>query len=226
MLLHLFQKAWKLVDINPYAMKVDTFMRLNNLKYQTIHDQNASSAPRGELPYLEDGDLIIGDSSQIISYLISTYKLPIDDSLNEYQRGIEICVKRLFEEHLYPIMLYGRMVDEAGLTVFSRDIFKSKLREEQIKVLSNKFKQKLIERGIGKYSQIEIYKQGIENIKAIERLIGNNKFFFGDNVHSIDALVYAFIANIREVPIDTPLNEKVASSKILMNYCNNIAILL
>jgi glutathione S-transferase len=219
--LHLFQKAWDLFDINPYAMKADAFMRLAKLQYMFHYDLNADKAPRGELPYLTDNNEIIGDSSHIIDYLICKYNLNVDNNLTPYQKAVSVIVQRMLEEHMYPIMLYSRMVDPAGLMVFKRDIFSKQTpyTEEEIDDLSKNIMFKLINRGIGRYQTDEIYQLGLDNLKALDTVMQNDSYVFNETPNSIDATIYAFLQNILQVPIENPINKFVSKNVKFIQYC-------
>lgn len=121
--LSLFQKAWDLVDINPYGLTVDAFLRMVSLDYSIAYSLNTSAAPRSESPYIIDEGKIIGDSNLIIDHIKQKYQISIDDDLTSHQNGISLCLQRMLESHIYPIMLYSRMLDNGGWEVFKRDIF-------------------------------------------------------------------------------------------------------
>ena len=68
-------------DNNGYGLKVFAFLRLATAIRPRTHF-DASAAPRGQLPYIVDGDEVIGDSETIIAHLIGKYGLAIDAALN------------------------------------------------------------------------------------------------------------------------------------------------
>ena len=107
-------------DNNPYGLKVYAFLKLCNLAFRHEHIFDASNAPRGQLPYVVDGDETIGDSDAIIGHLISKYSLTIDDGLTSSQRDTDLLVRRLLDD-LYWVMSFSRWKDERFWPVF-RDI--------------------------------------------------------------------------------------------------------
>src|ERR1700761_5431425 len=68
-------------DNNPYGLKVFAFLKLCRLDFRHEHIFDAKDAPRGQLPYLRDGETIVGDSDAIIAYLIDKFDLTIDAAL-------------------------------------------------------------------------------------------------------------------------------------------------
>src|SRR3954469_21054018 len=85
-------------DNNPFGLKVYAFLKLCGLAFRHEHIFDASNAPRGQLPYLADGDRTIGDSDAIVSYLIARYSLTIDDALTPVQRDNGLLLRRMLDD--------------------------------------------------------------------------------------------------------------------------------
>jgi glutathione S-transferase len=85
-------------DNNPYGLKVYAFLKLCKLAFRHEHIFDTKNAPRGQLPYLLDGEKTIGDSDAIISHLIARYALPIDNGLMASQRNTDLLVRRMLED--------------------------------------------------------------------------------------------------------------------------------
>lgn len=71
--LYSYPQLFGLPDNNPFGLKVDSFLRLAQIPYQHEHILDTKNAPRGQLPYLVDGDKTVTDSNRIISYLTEQY---------------------------------------------------------------------------------------------------------------------------------------------------------
>jgi glutathione S-transferase len=84
--LYSYPELFGIADNNPYGLKVYAFLRLAGLPFQHEHIFDASAAPRGQLPYIEDGAETIGDSDTIIDHLIRNYRLGIEEGLTIAQR--------------------------------------------------------------------------------------------------------------------------------------------
>src|SRR5215468_9142110 len=92
-------------DNNGYGLKVYAFLKLTGVAFAHEHIFDASKAPRGQLPYIDDGGEIIGDSDTIIAHLIRKYRLAIDDGLSAAQRDTNLLVSRMLDD-LYWVMSY------------------------------------------------------------------------------------------------------------------------
>jgi len=67
--LYQFPTAFGLLNISPFCMKLECFLRLAKLDYQIVNMTNPRQGPKGKGPYIEDGDVRMGDSSLIIDDL-------------------------------------------------------------------------------------------------------------------------------------------------------------
>src|SRR4029453_16481322 len=68
-------------DNNGYGLKVFAFLKLAGVPCRHEHIFDASKAPRSQLPYIIDGDDIVGDSETILAYVTQKYRLTIDAAL-------------------------------------------------------------------------------------------------------------------------------------------------
>ena len=64
--------AWGLPSRSPFVMKIDCYLRMMGLLYERVHWHGPSDfqrAPKGEIPWIEDGESKIADSGFIVDYL-------------------------------------------------------------------------------------------------------------------------------------------------------------
>ena len=109
--LYSYPELFGVADNNGYGLKVFAFMRLVRLPFTHEHIFDASAAPRGQLPYVVDDGVAIGDSETIIAHLIAKYRLTIDAALTTAQRNTSHLVTRMLDD-LYWVMSYSRWKDE------------------------------------------------------------------------------------------------------------------
>ena len=79
--LYSYPELFGLADNNPFGLKVWAFLKLTGIPFSHRHIFDASTAPRGQLPYIVDGEHRVGDSDAIIAHLIATRDLAIDAEL-------------------------------------------------------------------------------------------------------------------------------------------------
>ncbi len=71
--LYSYPTLFGVADNNAYGLKVFAFLKLTGLAFRHEHIFDASAAPRGQLPYLDDDGEKIGDSETILAYLTEKY---------------------------------------------------------------------------------------------------------------------------------------------------------
>ena len=109
--LYSYPELFGVADNNGYGLKVFAALRLCDVPFRHEHILDASSAPRGQLPYITDDGETIGDSDTIITYLIRKYGVTIDAALAGSQRDTDHLVTRMLDD-LYWVMSYSRWKDE------------------------------------------------------------------------------------------------------------------
>jgi hypothetical protein len=119
--LYSYPELFGVADNNGYGLKVYAFLKLAGVPFIHEHIFDASSAPRGQLPYIVDDGETIGDSEAIIVHLIGKYRLGIDAALTPAQRDTDLLVTRMLDD-LYWVMSYSRWKDDRYFPAF-RDAF-------------------------------------------------------------------------------------------------------
>src|SRR5437868_3393874 len=93
--LYSYPELFGVADNNGYGLKVYAFLKLAGVPFTHQHIFDASTAPRGQLPYIVDDGEAIGDSDTIITHLIRKYSLAIDDGLTARERDTSHLVTRM-----------------------------------------------------------------------------------------------------------------------------------
>jgi glutathione S-transferase len=71
--LHQFAPAFGLPNASSFCLKLETYLRMAEIPFESVYGMDMGKAPKGKMPYIVDGDKIIGDSNFIIDYLQQTY---------------------------------------------------------------------------------------------------------------------------------------------------------
>ena len=217
-----------LPDNNPFGLKVDAFMRLAKIPFQTEYTLYPAEAPRGQLPYIIDDGEIISDSNQIMTYLSKKYKVLLDAQLIEAHKKLQFLITRMLDNHLYWIISYSRWQDKQNWPAFKAEFLKQspQITADDLEKAREYNIEKYYFQGIGRYEPHEIYQAGFDDLKTIDTLLGDNDCLFGNDVHSIDASCYGFIAAIYYFDIDTPLKNFIIKETSLGQYAERIRKML
>lgn len=220
-LLHQFPPRWGLLNPSPFCMKLEVYLRLAKLPYQVKHMMDPRKAPKGKLPYIVDNDQVISDSSIIIDYLKSTYGDPLDAHLNVEQRAEALAFQRLIEEHLYWVAVYSRWLDPSNWPQIKKIFFKKLpfwLRPIIAYSLRKTIREELMGHGVGRHTREQIYHMGIQDLTALKHYLADKPYIMGDQLTSLDASVYAFLASVMKAPIQSPLSEFANAEVSFVEY--------
>lgn len=220
-----FFPIWDLPNASPFCLKVETYLRMAQIAYESEYTVDPRISSTGKFPMIRDGEAQIPDSSLIIDYLKSKYGDSLDKHLTDKEQGQALALQRLFEEHLYWIGVYSRWIDPTGWPIARRAYFGSMpllLRGWMPGVIRKKILRQLVGHGMGLHNQETIYAFGIKDIQAVASILAENKFMLGDKPSSIDAVAYGFLANIIYVPIESPLKQAALQHENLVTYCDRI----
>jgi glutathione S-transferase len=218
--LYSYPELFGVADNNGYGLKVFAFMRLAGLSFRHEHIFDASAAPRGQLPYITDDGVAIGDSEIIIAHLTKKYRLTIDADLTAQQRDTSHLVTRMLDD-LYWVMSYSRWKDDRYWPTFRAALMREhpNATEEGLRKAQEYNFQRYYFAGIGRYAPNDAYDRGLADLRVLADLVPPQGFVHGAKPTSIDAGIYGFLANIYFYAIDTPLKQFVASQPNLVRHC-------
>ena len=221
--LYSYPKLFGVADNNGYGLKVFAFLKLAGVPFRHEHIFDASKAPRGQLPYIVDGDDTVGDSETIIAWITRKYDVKLDAALTPAQRTTNLMVARTLDD-LYWVMSYSRWKDERYWHLF-RDALKREhphLTDEGLMKAKEFNAQRYYYAGIGRYEPDAAMARGLADLAALASLIPAGGFVHGDKPGAVDAGIYGFIANIYYYDIDTPLKQFVVAHDNLVRHCRAI----
>ena len=168
--LYSYPELFGVADNNGYGLKVFAFLRLAGVPFWHEHIFDASSAPRGQLPYIIDGGETIGDSDPIIAHLIPKYRLTIDAKLTGAERDIDHLLTRMLDD-LYWVMSYSRWKDERFWPLFRDALMREhpSLTPEALGKAQEFNAQRYHFQGIGRYAPDAAYARGLADLKGAGR---------------------------------------------------------
>jgi glutathione S-transferase len=218
-------REWNVSNFSAFCMKVETYLKMAELPYEVVDVIDPRKMPKGKLPVIDDGGKIVPDSGFIIEHLKSAYGDKLDAKLSEHDRALGHSVRRMLEEHLYFILLYYRWEWEPGWSLTKDNFFKALpgpvrplvrnlVRKSQVK--------KVEESGIGRHPQEDILKIGYADVECVSRLLEDRTFLFGQEPTSFDATLYAFLASLISVPVESPLKLKTLGLSNITAYVKRV----
>jgi glutathione S-transferase len=206
-------------------MKLETYLRMANLSYESNFINNPQQAPKGKLPYIQIDGVNYPDSELIIDALKKRYGDVLDKDLTAEQQALAVLLDNTFCERMYWVVAYMRWQNDAGwrvvkegyfgkLPALPKLFFPSMIRKKTLKALYLQ--------GNGRHSTDEIIQLGCKTMDAIAYILGEKPYFLGDKPSSIDATAFAFIANLLMSPVDDALKQYALQFDTIKAYCSRM----
>ena len=219
--LYQFARTWGLPNLGQFNVKIETYLRMVKIPYEIV-ETLPLKAPKGKLPYIEDGSLRMADSSFIMDYLKEKYGDEMDQRLTEEERAGSLSIQRLLEDHLYWVGMYARwQYTDANWQVNKKAIFGGMpvvIRDIAATVYWRLIKKQIRGQGMARHTEKEVFHLGCVDLDALSSLLSDKRYFMGEKVASIDAIAFGMLINTIFHPIESPVKKHGKSKQNLVDY--------
>ena len=197
--LYQYTPAWGLPNPSPFCTKVETYLRMAEIPFESVSLKDPRKAPKGKLPYIEDGGTTLADSALILEHLKRTRGDALDAWLTPEQRAVGHAVAVMLEERTYWVEVKLRWADDATFHIVEQEFLSHVPKFVRALFLNSQIKKtvrrNLWGHGLGRHSQDEIDRLAAQDIDAVSGVLGDKPFLLGDKPSSYDATVFAFMLN-------------------------------
>lgn len=221
-----FGPAWGIpvFTASPFGVKLITWLRMHDVPYELHVENNPGKGPKGKCPWVIIDGETIGDSQLVIEAVRARRGIPEDPGLTPQQRGIATVTRLMLEDHYHQVWEHELFIHDGGwkrayeffdqlppgLRVLVRNVARSALRKQ------------LLARGVGRHSHAQIVKLGIADLDAVDQLLGDGPFFFGQEPTDLDATVFAFLSLTYWTPSESPVWAHLRALPRLIAYCERM----
>ncbi len=206
---------------SPFSTKALCLLEKSGLGYTTDVTPDPRKAPKKKFPVMQHDSKVIPDSDQIRDYLEATFDLDFDEGLNAEQRAISRAVIRMTEENIYFAIVSSRWQQDdnwpvtrqeffGGMPGFLRNFVSGKVRKGILAAL--------VGQGMGRHSMAEQVDRIEHDIAAIDTLLGDKPFLFGDSPSAADASVVPMLRALAFYPKANALSDLVLKRPALVEY--------
>jgi len=223
--LYQFPGPWDVCSAGPFAAKLEGFLRWQNIPYKSITVMRMKGSPKGKIPFIEDENGVLGDSSLIMEYLTRKHNLTPDGHLTREEQGQARALRYLCEEGLYWAMVYFRWVDTQGWAIIKQTFFRDvpMLAQPVFFHLVQKHVRKMLRmQGMGRHSRDEIAHIACGDLQALSDCLGNKPYFFGNMPSTTDFVVFSIFANFTSGPFVNPVTLYARNLSNLMAHADRI----
>ena len=220
--LYKFGPAFGLRETGPFVLKVMAYMRLAGIPFSEHKETDPRKAPKKKIPFIIDEGESIGDSTFIIKHLKTKYGDPLAEGLSAEQLATGHALKVMLEERTYWAgMLYPRWVKTDHHKMLADKLFSEIpkfIRMTVFRLIVKGVVKSAHGQGIARHTEAEIFELGLDDIKTVETLLGDQDFMLGAKPAEVDATVYAFLHGMSAEVFPTPIQAYIQGSATLMAY--------
>ena len=223
--LYSFPGRGTIPSASPFCFKLEAYLRMTKREFRTVVPKRPDKAPKGKLPYIEDNGRLVADSGFVIDYLKQTYGDSLDSDMSAADQAVAHAFRRLFEENFYWVMVHARWFDESNWPEAKKQIFGDMpllMRLIGPGFIRRGLRKQIMGHGMGRHSQDEIYKIGLDDLRAASAQLGDKRYFMGERMRTIDATVYPFVASVLWSSGNSPLKAEGAKLANLKPYCERL----
>ena len=185
-----------LPDPSPFVAKAHMLLKIAGLAYDAERG-DPRKVPKHKLPVIIDDGETIPDSTFIRLHIEKKYGFDFDAGLTAEQKAVCWAVEKMCEDHLYWIAMNERWIDEdnfqAGPARFF-NVIPMPIRPVVRSMVRKQVRQSLQAHGMGRHSREEMAILGERGIGSIAVLLGDKRFFMGEQPCGADATVFAFLS--------------------------------
>jgi glutathione S-transferase len=219
-----FPRMFGIPNVSPFCCKLETWLRIARVPYEIVDVHDPREGPKGKLPFIEDADARIADTSLIVDHLVKTRGVDPDARLDASQRAIALLVQRTLEEHYAFVLAYTHLVREEGWQHMRArfDSLPAVIRPLVGSLVRGRVKSMLWKQGILRHSHEDIVESALRDWFAVLAVMPDRPFFFGSEPTGIDAVVFGALATSVLTPIESPIRDFLRSQPRCVAYAERM----
>lgn len=219
-----FPRMFAIPNLSPFCSKLETWLRIADVAYQVVDTSDPRKGPRGKLPFIDDGGVIVADTTLIIDHLRKTRGVDPDAHLDATQRATAHVVQRTLEGHYTFVLAYTHLYRDEGLRL-TRSRFNpipAIVRPLVARAVKREVRKILWYQGVLRGPDAEIMESAIRDWRAVLALMSEGPFFFGEKPSTVDAIVFATLASTVLTPIPSPIRDFLRAEPRVVAYAEHV----
>lgn len=204
-----------------FCLKIMFLLNMSGLAWRPDYTARTQEAPRGKLPVLVDGETLVPDSTDIARYLEREHGCDFTPGLGAVEKAQGHAIARMMEEHVSQAMTYERWVQDTVWPHLKPQIFPG-VPDQVADGIRAQVRQMAIAQGMGRLSPEEVVARIAEDFDALEVLLGDKPYLFGDRPVYADACTAPFLISILAQPVETLLRANLKSRAALVAYAARV----
>jgi len=196
--------------ISPFALKLETYLRLKKVPYESVYSFKFSK--KGQIPYIELNGEQIADSNIIIQELEKRGISKSDDNVDSTQRAVNHLATVTIENHTSIAGFHWRygynmpeFYEKLCEPFFGsgRSLYFFRYLQPYGMIMKTKM------HGLGRHSLEEIAQFSFYDLEALSTLLGEKPYFSGDSPSTIDCTMFGHLVQFAYMPLDIPQKQYI-----------------
>ncbi|XP_046551636.1 failed axon connections homolog isoform X2 [Haliotis rubra] len=179
-------------SMTPFAVKLETYLRMAKIPYQNVHGFQRSS--KGKFTWIEYNGQEVADSSLCIEFLNKKLGVDLNRNLSPSDRGVAQAIQAMMEEHIYWFIGLFRWQYDCCDKSFVKNALK--LSKILFWILQRRFKKQAWDQGLGRHTEEEGIEMLKKDLQSMSDFIGTKKFLMGDEPCETDCTVFAHLSQV------------------------------
>ncbi len=190
---HFFQRGKTCPSISPFVLKLETYLRMANIKYEA--ETKNYVGPKGKVPWVTIGEKDMGDSQLIIEHLEET-RGKLNGNLTDEQAAVERALQVTLDDRFYWLVgldFYVINKSEDFFEILDVPQIPKFLRGQFKKYCAKVTKKQTFAHGVGRHSPEELKELTLADLKAFSNYLGDKQFLFGDTPTAADCCLFGHV---------------------------------
>ncbi|XP_064118418.1 failed axon connections homolog [Macrobrachium nipponense] len=192
--LHQFIRGKYCINLSPFAVKVESFLRLADIKY--VVDSQLPFGPKGKCPWITLNGEELGDSELIVQKLSEYFKVDLDSHLDTRKKAQLETVRITADEFVFWFVITWRYWIDGCESFLKSQSFSSFLNVMFPLFMKRGIKVKARYQGIGHHTPDEIYGMAKRTCGALADVLGDDPFFGGEQPSTADCSVFGQLSQL------------------------------
>jgi len=211
--LYQYMRTPQIPSISPFCLKVESWLKLQGIKYENVDHKIKLRSKRGMLPFIELNGEEIADSNHIIEVLSKKFEKTMPAELSAEQKQVQHAMMTMVENHFNWTMVQWKCRDiDSMIKGYKMDLATAISSKLPASLLNFYFKHTFLRKGLkkvkaqgfGANSNEEMEQMGKDDMKVISDMLGDKEFMFGDEPSLLDLTVYSHMAPVLFIDKEFP----------------------
>lgn len=222
-IVHQFQKGTYVPSLSHFVVKLETYLRMAKIPYEPFYNPYGGG-PKGKVPWIEYNGTTVADSQFAIQFLNKEFSVDLNKHLSLKERATAWAIQKWLEEFTYWLNVHTKWC------IFVDDFLKMYKLPFLLKMLKPLIQREVRKmtyyEGVGRHSNEEVGEMMKHDLRMLSELLGDQKFFMGDQPCELDCAIFGQLAQYRwHTPDKCPGRKLLTDLTNLMAYIDNMKAL-